>query len=164
MKYLYLSLMSTHIRSATLEDIPNLVKLRKEIADYHIGMQYFYQLKDDVLSTFAKHLEQLLATNNHYIPLLYEEDEIIGHAIVRLSGAYPIYIHRPTGFIEEFYIVPSMQNKGYGKILLDDLYAWFAQHKVEKIDLNAMVANTSAVNFWRRNGFTDISYTMGKEM
>lgn len=156
--------MSTHIRPATLYDVPALALLCKEIAEYHIALQSFYQLKEDAPSMFAEHLKQLLADEKHYIPVFCKANEILGHAIIKLSGAYPIYNDRITGYIEEFYIVPAMQKQGLGKLLLDEVYNWFKQRNVERISLDVLAANTLGVSFWRRNGFGELHLTMSKDV
>jgi GNAT superfamily N-acetyltransferase len=47
------------------------------------------------------------------------------------------------------------RNKGLMKHLLDYSYQWSKKKKISIIELRALIENKEAIQFWRKNGFSD---------
>ena len=90
-----------------------------------------------------------------------ENGEILG----AIFGHEKIWWNNSEVFVEEMFITPAMQRKGYGSLLLRQMEGY-----VKEKHLAGMTLSTNryapAPNFYRKNGFVDCQHVlfMAKEL
>lgn len=80
--------------------------------------------------------------------VLQDQDNIIG----ALLGRYSNYMEDKLFVIEEFFIDPREQNKGYGKMLLKHLLLQLKKENINKVTLLTR-KDSSVEKFYERQGF-----------
>ena len=84
----------------------------------------------------------------------YEGDKLI--AVMDLIMAYP---EESTAFIGFFMTDTSVQNKGVGSCIIEELCAALSQFDVSSIRLGWVKGNPQAEYFWHKNGFIETGAT-----
>jgi ribosomal protein S18 acetylase RimI-like enzyme len=74
--------------------------------------------------------------------------------IVLCFGYSLEYLGR-DGFIDEFYLIESHRNRGWGRKTLDFVRAQAQERQVRAIHLEVVRRNTAALDFYRKAGFQD---------
>ncbi len=135
------------IRKANYEDVPLIQHiafstwpvaysaiLQKEQLDYMLDL--FYQ-KDALLQQM---------TDGHHFIVAEENKTVIGFASFNLI--------KPLTFkLQKLYVLPSVQNSGAGKLLLESVIERIKKNGAHKLQLNVNRHN-KAIGFYEKMGFT----------
>jgi len=68
------------------------------------------------------------------------------------------------GFVMQNYVLPDWRGQGLGRRLVERLEAFFGEHRVVKMVLNASLFNDPALKLYRSVGFEAVRYEMEKRM
>lgn len=103
---------------------------------------------------------ELAASNRYYISLVDDNKEIVGFAGVAFNGA--------DADIQTMVIKPQYQNLGFGKKLLDNLIEKIKEKKSNRVFLEVVADNESAIKLYKSRNFEVISkrpnyYPNGKD-
>ena len=156
--------MSTHIRLATLNDIATLVKLRREIAEYHLQFDDFYALNDTAEEAFKSHLESIIPNTSQCFIVAENNGNLVGYAYGFMMGTAPIFIPNKRGHIDEFGVTETARSSKVGEALLTELLRWFKEKGAKRVELKVDAFNTAGIIFWRKHGFTNAQIRMCKQM
>jgi ribosomal protein S18 acetylase RimI-like enzyme len=127
------------IRKAGLESLAVLTRMNKELReDEHIDNY----MTDGEL---AERMQGFLYENSGYEAYLFIEDkEVVGYALVFLN-------EEPT-YIRQFYVCRNARRKGYGS---EGILLLKKALNAERLDLEVLIWNTPAIEFYRSVGFKD---------
>ncbi|NPV02863.1 MAG: GNAT family N-acetyltransferase [Brevinematales bacterium] len=127
------------IRKAGLESLAVLTRMNKELReDEHID-NYMTDVE------LAERMRGFLCDNSGYEAYLFIEDrDTVGYALVFLNEE-PIYIR-------QFYVCRNARRRGYGT---EGIRLLKKALNTESFDLEVLVWNTAAVEFYRSVGFKD---------
>ena len=90
-------------------------------------------------------LARMLERNPHYCFVLEDEKSIIGAVLGGFDGR--------RGWIHHLAVSPTFQQKGYGKMLLDNLITAFEKDKIIKLKLEVVETNKKVLNFYESLGW-----------
>ena len=113
------------------------------------------------LETAAAYLTDFFRMEKFVGFVAEENGEILG----AIFGHEKIWWNNSEVFVEEMFITPAMQRKGYGSLLLRQMEGY-----VKEKHLAGMTLSTNryapAPNFYRKNGFVDCQHVlfMAKEL
>ena len=96
-----------------------------------------------------------------FVGFVLEDDAIIG----ALFGREKVWWNNSEVFVEEMFISPQYQHKGYGTLLMRHLEAYIRERDLAGITLTTN-RYAPAPDFYRKNGFVDCSHVlcMAKEL
>lgn len=100
------------IVSAKENDVPIILKMIKELAEYE-------GLLDEVTATEDDLTESLFEQKQAQVLLVEEADEVIGFALYFIN--YSTFIGRGGVYLEDLYVRPSYRGSGAGKALIKKL-------------------------------------------
>ena len=99
----------------------------------------------------AKYLLELIENKRFYGIVLIESDELIGCAFCHLKT----YHNGEELYIDEFFISPDNQRKGYGKLLMSVIDEYADENAIKSITL-LTGKNKPAYEFYKKCGFTHL--------
>lgn len=81
------------------------------------------------------------------------DNKIIGFArgVVRLSPDH--LASGKIGFVDHTFVCESWREKGIGRQIFKSLEQWFYSNGVQKLELQVLCDNTTAINAWLAMGF-----------
>lgn len=137
------------IIKATIADIPAIQQIACETWPETYGgilsqEQIDYMLQWMYDAAFIQ--QQMLEGHQFY--LLKENSEATGFIDVQMISATETKLHK-------IYVLPAMQGKGYGQLLINKAKAIAAAHHAETLILNVNRHN-DALGFYQKNGFVII--------
>lgn len=97
------------------------------------------------------------------ITVATHEETIVGFASGNIR-LLPNYLgNTKVGYISHVFVIDSYKKKHIGKKLVSELENWFAEKSVNTIELEVLVNNNSAHQFWETLGYKSDNLRMVKE-
>jgi GNAT superfamily N-acetyltransferase len=133
-----------NIRPATQNDIPEILKLIRELAEYE-------KLSDQVVIT-AEDLQRDAFGAEPIIHILMAEWDgaIAGYALYFHN--YSTFRGRPGVFLEDLFVRPHFRKKGIGKALLVHLAKIAVDKKCARFEWQVLDWNTPSIEFYKSLG------------
>ena len=139
--------MSYHIREATPEDAPHLVRLINALAEY----EHLSHVSNPKVEEIAKHLApQAQPRCAALLAIDDSSDEAIGMALYFFN--YSTFLTRWGIFLEDLFVDPQHRGKGVGFELLKRLAQVAVDYGCERLDWNVLDWNQLAIDFYKKIG------------
>jgi GNAT superfamily N-acetyltransferase len=132
------------IRNATPEDVPEIVRLIRALADYE-------KLSDEVLATEEQLRESLFGPRPAAETVLaWLDGRAIGFAV--FFSNYSTFRGRAGLYLEDLFVEPAQRGRGYGKALLRHVARLAVERGCERMEWSVLDWNTPAIEFYRGLG------------
>lgn len=132
------------IRPATSADVPLILQLIRELAEYerapNAAVATEPQLRD-VLFGERPAAEVLLA---------FENEEAVGFAVYLFN--FSTWLGRPGLYLEDLFVRPSARGRGYGRALLVRLAQIAEQRGCGRMEWSVLDWNEPAIGFYKKLG------------
>jgi len=165
MKKMKIDKSKLKIRLAVKKDINNIVGLYREFSDYHHKLDPDYWSKSSkLIDRFFKLnvLDKKIGKRNSRILLVEFDKNLIGYFIAYYTKTPPMISYVRMGHISHGFIKKDFRKSGIGRIVLEEIFAWFKENKVQIVELDVSIGNELGVNSWRRMGFRESGIRMRK--
>ena len=132
------------IRKAEINDVPLILSLIKEIADYE-------KLSHEVTATERDIRENLFGDTKYAEVLIAEyENEPVGYALFFYN--FSTFTGRPGIYLEDLFIRPKFRGNGIGKVLLLQLIELAKDKNCGRVEWCVLDWNEPAINFYKNLG------------
>lgn len=143
MEYYETQIEGFRIRKAERTDIPVVLELIKELAEYE-------KMSDDVVAT-PKLLEKWIFDKEKAQVLLGEADgEIVGMALYFYN--FSTFLGRAGIYLEDLFVKPSMRGSGMGKALLTQLARIAVEEGCGRMEWSCLNWNAPSIGFYKSLG------------
>ena len=134
------------IKPATMADIPVILRLIRELAEYE-------RAPNDAVATEAQLLDVLFGEKPSAEVLLgYEMGEPVGFAVYFFN--FSTWLGRPGLYLEDLFVRPEVRGKGYGRALLVRLAQIAQAHGCGRMEWAVLDWNQPAIDFYKKLGAT----------
>jgi ribosomal protein S18 acetylase RimI-like enzyme len=153
------------IRPAESSDIPALVGVHRESAEFHKELdarRYRIPNAQAIAEAFA----QALAASDTVIVVAEVDGQIVGYGQVRLlppPSASSILQPRLGAEIGLAVMTP-WRRRGLRTALMQAAHAWAVQHGAECMQLNCHAANEAAIRLYEKLGYHTVGSFMAKRL
>ena len=132
------------IRNATPEDVPEIARLIRALADYE-------KLSDEVLATEEQLRQSLFGPRPAAETVLaWLDGRAIGLAV--FFSNYSTFRGRAGLYLEDLFVEPAQRGRGYGKALLRHVARLAVERGCERMEWSVLDWNTPAIEFYRSLG------------
>jgi GNAT superfamily N-acetyltransferase len=132
------------IASATKADVPLILSLIKELAEYE-------KLAHEVVAT-EDILKETLFGSRPYAEVVIAayDQQPVGYAL--FFHSFSTFVGRPGLYLEDVYVRPSMRGKGIGKAMLVYLARLAVERKCGRFEWSVLNWNEPSIGFYRSLG------------
>lgn len=134
------------IREATPADVPEILAMIHELADYE-------KAPHEVVATPGLLRDALFGPDRAVYALMAEDDEsgaVVGFALWFRN--FSTWLGRHGVYLEDLYVRPSHRGHGYGKALLQELARIAVERGYGRFEWWVLDWNTPAIDFYRSIG------------
>jgi ribosomal protein S18 acetylase RimI-like enzyme len=147
------------IRTAGKDDVSALQKLNHELfldnQKYDPELKVEWPMSEDGNKYFSE-----LIDRESYVLIAEDNENPVGYLVAEEREVE--YRKGKSVFIENMGVSPSSQNKGIGGMLVSELVNLINEKGIKKIYVTTYLKNNKALDFYRKNGFSDIDITLEK--
>ena len=141
------------IKRATLEDIPEIVKLNSALFKEDGGTRDDYVNKKWPSQEGKDHFKKLIDDRKNTLCLVVVgQHNIIGYLVGYLKKVESWRPVRRTE-IESMYVIPQFRNQKIGQKLIEKFLQWSKKKRAKRILVSAFAANERAISFYVNNSF-----------
>ncbi len=155
--------MNISIRRASESDIDIVQEFGSKLLNFE-RENYDPSLdKNWALSEEAKQ-KYLAAINDQYVLIAEVSGQPVGFLIASVSApkagnARPI----KQAYLQNIFVEEKMRSTGVGGKLLEELKAYCKSEAVTRLGVSVLAANKTAVDFYKKTGFTERSINLAME-
>jgi ribosomal protein S18 acetylase RimI-like enzyme len=136
--------MEIEIRPARPEEIPDVIRLMREFAE-------FEKLLDSFEIT-AERFSEVVFGENRFVELMIaaKKDNLVGYALF-----YPCFASfkgQKGLFLEDIYVSSDYRGQGIGELLLREVARFAHSQGCERIDFQVLEWNAPAIAFYEKLG------------
>ena len=143
------------IRPATQADIGAILQLWKILAEFHAHCDPIYELSINSMEIIEKRIKDQISTESNILLLAEDitQQKIVGYCKGGYSDYFPVFKMGKFGHISDLVVEPSYRNQQIGKKLYEEIYKWFLDKNITRIELGVATTNPISSNFWNKMGF-----------
>ena len=132
------------IRSTTEADVPVILSLIRELADY--------ERAPNAVVTTEEGLREVLfgPKRSAQVLLELEEGEPVGFAVYFFN--FSTWLGRPGLYLEDLFVRPTARGKGYGRALLERLAQIAQERGCGRMEWAVLDWNDPAIQFYKKLG------------
>lgn len=150
------------IRRADKSDIGKLQELNDEV---FIDNQKY---DSDLLMDWAKSIKgrvyftNLLKNSNSLCLVAIYYEKFVGY----IAAAPKDFGYRKSKYleIENMGVIPNYRSKGIGSKLMEKCLEWAKKKGFDRIYVNSYLANSQAIDFYKKNGFSEIDISLERKI
>jgi ribosomal protein S18 acetylase RimI-like enzyme len=121
-----------------------------------------HKLADNGEFQWINTIKKSLGKLNMVVIATYEET-IVGFAAGNIR-LLPNYLgNKKVGYISHVFVIDSYKNQHIGQKLVTELENCFVEKSVKMIELEVLIGNNSAIQFWEKMGFYSDNLRMIKK-
>ncbi|MGD8243827.1 MAG: GNAT family N-acetyltransferase [Anaerolineae bacterium] len=151
------------IRPATEDDLPQMLRLWREMMDFHAECDRRFRpgSSPEAEQAWTKHLREDIWPSDRWCALVAEVDgRLVGQILGELRETLPVFEAVKFGYVTDIVVDPQARRRRIGEALFQALKAWFAQRGTSHLRLQVAHHNPASQAFWREMGCTDYMDTL----
>jgi ribosomal protein S18 acetylase RimI-like enzyme len=148
------------IRPATEDDVPEMLRLWREMMDFHAHWDDRFRPKPspEAEQAWANYLREDIWGSDKWCVLVAEEKgKLVGQIAGELREWAPVFEPQTYGYVTDIVVDPDARRRGIGGALFNALEAWCRERGATHLQLQVLVSNPASQAFWREMGCSDYS-------
>jgi len=135
------------IEKLNVSNIDDLYNLFQELVDHHNNVSKYFKGKFPSIPLDEKiaEIKEKVINGVSFIDIIRLNNKIVAFSIY--------FIENNIGTLEYLIVSGKNRNKGYGRILMDNVMAYFTENNVKRIEIRIVYGNDSAKRFYEHYGF-----------
>jgi GNAT superfamily N-acetyltransferase len=163
------TMTQVEIRKARPGDIEKLLPVYDEFLEYHKQFGESYDKVHHAGQILQSYHTTQLDNEKAYIAVAVTRgdapsgddsgggadavEDVVGFCIGSLQEKPPVYAEKHVGEIGSIAVKQGYQRQGIGERLLRQVFAWFKEHHIRRIETAFALGNMKSMNFWIKMGF-----------
>lgn len=143
--------MAPIVRRARAEDLDAIVRLWREMWDYHAAFDPNFQSTPAAEAVMSGWIEDNMNAPRSAVFVAEGAARLDGYCMAMILENPPVLPLQFFGYVSEISV--REKRRGVGAALLRAVHAWFREHGLSYAEVNVSVRNAAARSFWRKQGY-----------
>ncbi len=141
-------------RKATIKDLKELQAFHKRLSLFEAQFTNEFNLGWAYGEKGRKYFEKLLKGRNAFALIAQEGGKMIGYAAASVKKT-TFRRRNKLAVLDNLFIADDYRGKGVGTMLVKEIEKKLKERKVPRLQLFAVRANERAIDFYKKNGFSE---------
>jgi ribosomal protein S18 acetylase RimI-like enzyme len=152
--------MSIIVRTATLADIDQLLRLEQELIAYERKFDKTFKLG----KVSYYNIESLITDNNSQLVVAVDEEKIVGtgYGVIRDSESFVKSDHH--AYLGFMIVKPEYRRNGVNRAVIDALISWSKSKGISEVRLEVYEQNEATISAYENYGFKKTTVKMHIEI
>jgi len=151
--------ISYTLEKAAKRDIPAIVKLQEQMADYHHDMDPYWAEGKKTSTGFLKYLGKNIQKRSYRWLVAKSQNKVIAFFRAKIEENY-MAKDKKVGHFSTAFVAKAYRNLGITSAAFKLLKEWFSAHGIHTIILTVALGNSDGVRAWECLGFKAYMQTM----
>lgn len=148
------------VADAEEADIPGIVELWKECADFHGARDPHFARSEDGHVHFEKHLRELMKSEDAHVLVAFDQGRPVAFIAAQVAKRPPVFRETAYGLITDLAVTKECRRQGIGQDIMVEVLYWFARRGIRRVEVNVADTNEVARAFWATESFKDYMHRM----
>jgi ribosomal protein S18 acetylase RimI-like enzyme len=144
-----MSLNGVNLREATLDDIPQLLRLEQKVIEAERPFNDIIKAN----GAYYYDLDHLITQENSLLIVGEAGSEIIATGYIQIRESKPSWNHDKHGYLGFMYVAEDFRGQGLNRIIIERLVEWGTAHGLRDFYLDVYAKNESALRAYEKFGF-----------
>jgi ribosomal protein S18 acetylase RimI-like enzyme len=140
--------------------VPGIVKVWKELMDFHRDIDTHWSRSEDGHINWEKFLREMMKSEDARVLVALDKGHVVGYSISEISKYPPIFQRETRGVISDMAVISDYRSKGVGGEMLSRIRQWFDSRNIDRIELGVAARNQVGYSFWKKHGFQDYMHRL----
>ena len=154
------------VRPAEIRDFEALTEVFKEVDELHLAAhpERFQEVEGAARS--RRFINGILENDDANILLAEVSGEVLGLVVIYIieTPPIPLLVERRYANLDTLIVKEKARRQGIATALLDAAHRWAEEKGAASVDLTVYQFNTSALQFYRAQGYAPISQKMTRSL
>ncbi len=141
------------IRKATVEDVPAIVELWKELMDFHKECDRLFSRSENGHKAFTDFITGHISSDTSCVFVAEVGMDIVGYCLAVVEKSPPVLEIKEYGFIQSIAVTGEYRRGGIGERLIKEALSFFKEKGLHRIEARHSARNKLATGFWAKMGF-----------
>ena len=159
--------MPTVIRVGTEDDLPEMVRLWREMMDVQAGLDPRVSLNPapEAEEAWAQHVRDDVWGSDKWCVLVAESNgKLVGQIIGLLRDRHRPFPRQTYGYVTDIVVAADVRRQGIGRALFAALMEWVRERGADHVQLQVLASNSASQAFWRAMGCRDYSHILWRDL
>jgi ribosomal protein S18 acetylase RimI-like enzyme len=145
--------------------IKDIGRLWLEFMEFHQKYDPLCIPADGAEAGFEKEMvRRLMEAGDGLVLVAQDGNNTIGYALVEIQEP-PRGLKRDIlGYIHHLAVTAEYRRKGIGERILSDILEWLHSRDINRVELDLTAENEIAVSFWKKQGYTEFTRKLYREI
>jgi diamine N-acetyltransferase len=150
--------MDIKIRKARITDFQQMIDIYKELDEIHRLEHPELFIEPEGEARPLEYIQKQIDDEGNFLVVAEIANHLVGFAecAVMESSTFPVIKKRKWVELNSLVVLKAYQGKGIGKRLLDRIVKWGIEKGINRIELKVFTFNSSAKDFYAKEGFIDL--------
>ena len=155
--------MAFVIRPGTEEDLTEMLRLWREMMDYHARVESRFRpapppVGEQVWEKYVR--EDIMGSENWCVFVAEADGRLDGQIMGNIREQVPVFESERYGYVTDVVVDPAARRSGVGRALFEALQEWMRERGAHYVQLQVAHHNLASQAFWRAMGCTDYMDTL----
>ena len=142
------------IRPATVDDVPHILRLWRELMDYHAARDRIFTVPPDGPENCQAWIEHNIQSDRSLVLVAESTCAVVGYCIAVITPYPPVLALKEYCEIYDLAVTEAHRRRGVGEALFERVKAWCREKAIQRIEAKVAVTNDLSTRFWRKMGLS----------
>ena len=151
------------IRKAITDDLEIIQSFQKKLSEYESQFTDEFNSSWSSSSKGKKFFEKTIKGRNSFGLIAEEDNKLIGYLVVTIRKS-ALRRRNKLALLDFLFVDDKYRDKGIGTMLLQEATRILKERKIPRFQLYVLKANVDAIDFYKKNGFTEFISIFEKDL
>jgi ribosomal protein S18 acetylase RimI-like enzyme len=142
--------------------IPAICRLWLEFMRFSEDIDPIFTVREGAETDFEKKfLHPRMNDNNSLVLVALDGEKMVAYSVSQIQE--DLKVIKPeikTASIVHLFVTKDYRRRGIGEKMYAEMLRWFHARDINRVELQVIVRNKSAVSFWKKHGYLDFQNTL----